>query len=235
MRLRQNVFVAGIVAAVPSFISMNDVTATEPTLNRDIAKYVESREAEFDQIPSDRKQQLERLSEYLRRCQTSKEPAHFIFVCTHNSRRSHMSQLWAAVAAVRYGLERVETFSGGTESTAFNPRAVAAMQRAGFQIETPKTEDNPKYLVSFAQGIEPQVCFSKVYSDSANPRDNFCAIMVCSQADTSCPNVQGSDKKIALPFDDPKVADGTPEEARKYDERAAQICREILYAFSRAR
>lgn len=129
----------------------------------------------------------------------------------------------------------VETFSGGTESTAFNPRAVAAMERAGFKVEIEKAGTNPNYLVSFANDSRPQTCFSKIYSDNANPVADFCAVMTCSSADKSCPSVKGAVKRIAIPYEDPKTADDTQEEVSKYDERSAQICREILYAFSRSR
>lgn len=206
----------------------------EPKLNKELKNYLAQREAEFDLIPPERKDLLQELSDYLRECRVTQKPARLIFVCTHNSRRSHMSQLWASAAAVRYRLDNIETFSGGTESTAFNSRAVAALERAGFKIEIEEPGDNPKYSVTFADDVRPHSCFSKVYSDDVNPNADFCAVMTCSSADESCPSVQGAVKRIAIPYEDPKVADDTLEEMSKYDERTAQICREILYAFSRS-
>lgn len=198
-----------------------------------VKAFVADRIQEFDEISADRKQQLEKLADYLREQQRSGDKTKLIFICTHNSRRSHMSQLWAAVAASHYGLKQVETFSGGTEATAFNPRAIAAMSRAGFEIKKQDDSSNPKYRVVFSETAKPQMCFSKKYSDKANPSKAFCAVMTCSSADRNCPNVLGADFRIAIPFEDPKVADGTSLEASKYDERAAQIAREFLYAFSR--
>lgn len=226
---------AGIVTASLVFSLSNYARSEDPKLYNEVAEYVDERESEFDRIPVERKEQLELLSDYLRECQSSGKPARLIFVCTHNSRRSHMSQLWAAVAAVRYGLNNIETYSGGTECTAFNPRAVAAMERAGFKVEIAEAGENPNYLVSFAHGSKPQSCFSKIYSHHSNPNEEFCAIMTCSSADQSCPNVKGAVKRIAIPYEDPKIADNTEEESTKYDERSAQICREVLYAFSRSR
>jgi arsenate reductase (thioredoxin) len=139
------------------------------------------------------------------------------------------------VAAVHYGSKNVETFSGGTERTAFNPRAVSAMESAGFKIEIESAGVNPNYLVSFAHNTKPQVCFSKLYSAPENPTADFCAVMTCSSADQSCPSVKGAVKRVAIPYEDPKIADDTPEETSAYEERTAQICREILYAFSVAR
>lgn len=234
MALLQTAFFTAVTAAIVGLFLNNDVLAEPPKLYSELAKFVHKRESEFDRISSERKEQLEQLSDYLRQCRDSGNPARLIFVCTHNSRRSHMSQLWAAVAAVHYGMENVETFSGGTERTAFNPRAVAAMQRAGFKVQVKKPGDNPTYLVSFADSSEPQACFSKIYSDVANPVADFCAVMTCSSADKSCPNVKGAVKRVAIPYEDPKIADNTAEESNRYDERSAQISREILYAFFRA-
>lgn len=226
---------AGLLITAFAFSPSIHVHGEEPQLFDEVSAFVEKHEAEFDLISPERKEQLEQLSGYLRDCLQSGKPARLVFVCTHNSRRSHMSQLWAAVAGVHYGLMNVETYSGGTERTAFNPRAVAAMERAGFKIAIDKAGDNPRYLVSFAHNAKTQTCFSKLYSDSANPTELFCAVMTCSSADESCPNVRGAVKRIAIPYDDPKIADNTPEETSKYDERTAQICREILYAFSHSR
>lgn len=226
---------AGLLIAAFAFCPSGYAHGEEPQLFEEVAAFVEEREAEFDLISPQRKELLEQLSHYLRDCQQSGKQTRLIFVCTHNSRRSHMSQLWAAVAAVRYGLKNIETFSGGTECTAFNPRAVSAMERAGFKIQTDKAGENPRYLVSFAHNAKPQTCFSKLYSDSANPTEFFCAVMTCSSADQSCPSVKGAVKRIAISYDDPKIADNTPEEISEYDERTSQICREILYAFSRSR
>jgi arsenate reductase len=153
------------------------------------------------------------------------------FVCTHNSRRSHISQIWAQTAAHYYGIDNVETFSGGTEATAFNPRAVTAMKDAGFDIAIIKDDKNPVYKVRFSIDAPAITVFSKKYDDEFNPRSDFAAIMTCSHADENCPFIPGA-KRIALTYDDPKDFDGTPEESAKYSERVNEIGREILFAFS---
>jgi arsenate reductase len=185
--------------------------------------------AEATLIPALRKQQLAGLADYLK---TQKgQPIHLSFICTHNSRRSHLGMIWAAVAAAHYGLENVSTYSGGTEATAFNPRAVAALQRAGFYVECPDGE-NPRYLVHFSGEQPPLTCFSKVYDHPDNPQQDFAAIMTCSDADENCPVIPGVKLRLPLTYEDPKVADDTPFEEERYDERVAQIGRELLYAFS---
>ncbi len=159
-----------------------------------------------------------------------------LFVCTHNSRRSHMAQLLGLAAARRRGLATVRTFSGGTETTAFNPRAVAALQRVGFDIAagaaTGGDGKNPRHLVRFGPTAEPVEAFSKTLTDTPNPTSDFIVVMTCSQADAACPLVRGAATRIAIPYEDPKVADGTPEETARYDERAAQIGRDLAWVFA---
>ena len=199
-------------------------------LQSDLSSFVEDLISEADIIPAARKEKLQQLASYIEAKRTAERIA-LNFICTHNSRRSHLAQIWAAVAAYYYGVSKVKTFSGGTEATAFNPRAVAAMNRAGFRIAGGEG-DNPIYSVSFADDAESLVCFSKVYDHPRNPRSKFAAIMTCSDADENCPFIPGVELRLALTYEDPKAADGTPEEAARYDERVRQIGREIFYAFS---
>jgi arsenate reductase (thioredoxin) len=209
-------------------------SAGEAKLSAPLQKYVAERIAEFDQIPADRKQQLKKMAEYVDDCAKANKPARFTFICTHNSRRSHLAQLWAATAAAYYHVPAVKTFSGGTEATAFNPRAVAALERAGLKITKQSDGTNPRYEVEIGEGIEHQICFSKVYDQIPNPQSDYCAVMTCSTADKACPIVKGAALRIAIPYDDPKEFDGTPQETSKYDERCRQIAREIFYLFAQA-
>lgn len=189
--------------------------------------------AEATLIPEDRKKLLNQLTNYLVQKLAENQPIALNFICTHNSRRSHLGQIWAATAAAYFGLTAITTYSGGTESTAFNPRAVAALERAGFQIEDPGGE-NPHYRVHYASNTPPLVCFSKTYDDPVNPQSQFAAIMTCSDADENCPFIPGAELRLPLTYEDPKIADDTPAEAALYDERLRQIGREILYAFQGA-
>jgi arsenate reductase len=214
-----------LCAAAPSGV------APTTDLYPDLSAYLDERAAEFEQISADRKAVLEELASYIRTKSASAEPADLIFVCTHNSRRSHMSQLWAAAAAARAGL-RVRTYSGGTESTAFNPRAVASIRRAGIRIEKTSDAANPVYHARIADTLPAMTCFSKPYDNDPNPKSAFGAVMVCSDADDACPFVPGAEFRLAVPFVDPKVSDNTPKEAATYDERCAQIAREMLYAMT---
>lgn len=186
---------------------------------------------EFGTIPSERRRSLRKLALFVNTKLSSGEPAKLTFICTHNSRRSHMGQILAATAAAFYGIDSVSTFSGGTESTAFNPRAVAAMKRAGFRIENPGG-DNPHYVVRSSDNGKSHECFSKRYDDDTNPKANFAAVMTCSQADKNCPVVEGAAVRVAIPYVDPKISDGTPNERATYDDSVRQIAREMFYVFS---
>jgi arsenate reductase len=201
-------------------------------LNDRLRKYLDERKAEFNQIPVERKEALKQVSEYMLRSRAAGETARLTFICTHNSRRSHIGQLWAAASAAYYEVGNVETFSGGTEATAFNPRAVAAMERAGFQIGKGTEKQNPRYEVRLGSQGPVQTCFSKVYCDEPNPKKDYCALMTCAQADGNCPMVRGAALRVSIPYDDPKSADDTPAETATYDERCARIARETLYIFS---
>lgn len=186
----------------------------------------------FDSIPEERKKILKQLTDFVERKQSSNEKIELIFICTHNSRRSHISQIWAQAAAAYYGVKNVISYSGGTEATAFNPRAVSAMESVGFKIRKRDNSGNPVYEVSFSEHTNPVVTFSKRYDADSNPHEKFAAVMTCSQADENCPVVFGMEKRISLPYNDPKDYDGTDLEAKKYLERVKEIGREILYAFS---
>jgi len=207
-------------------------TAGKAEIYPQLQKFLETRAAEFDQIPAERKTQLKTIALYVKSRVKDNKPARLTFICTHNSRRSHMSQIWAATAASFYGVGGVETYSGGTESTAFNPRAIAAIKRAGLKVEKAQDGKNPRYEVRFKDADKALVCYSKAFHEAPNPKEDFCAVMTCSQADKTCPNVDGCSLRVAIPYEDPKVADDKPEEEATYDERCGQICREMLYLFS---
>ncbi len=221
-----------IQLAIMSITLIPQLAYGDQRLNPQLQQYIDARCKEFSQIPADRKALLEQLSTFVSQELAAGHEVKLSFICTHNSRRSHLSHLWAHAAAANYGIPNIQTFSGGTDATAFNPRAVAALKRAGFTIEKEDQTENPVYLVKIAVDAEPQRCFSKRYDAPPNPTQDFGAVMVCSQADTSCPTVAGAKKRIALPFEDPKVSDGREDETQVYDERCAQIARELLYVFS---
>lgn len=181
-------------------------------------------------IPDDRKSILQPFIEYLQTKIDQGQEINLQFICTHNSRRSQFAQAWAWVAARFYGIP-LQAFSGGTEVTACNPRAIAALHRAGFEYETDSGE-NPIYNLSYGSGKPSMPLFSKLYNDPSNPLTGFAAVMTCSEADENCPFIPGAERRIPLWYEDPKIYDGTAEEAARYDERSDQIGAEMIYVFA---
>ncbi len=199
---------------------------------KSLIKNIESYKNEFHEVPAERVKLLNELAMFVRTKESAGENIDLIFICTHNSRRSHISQIWAQAAAAYYRIPKVACWSGGTEATAFNPRAVKAMADLGFKIMKTSESENPVYEVRFSDSVPPVMAFSKKYDDPFNNTKDFAAVMTCSHANEKCPLVPGATARIALTYDDPKEFDGTPLEAAKYAERVHEIGRDILFAFS---
>ena len=183
---------------------------------------------EFDRISPGRRDVLTQITKFIETHKVS----NLVFICTHNSRRSHIAQIWAETAAAYFEARHVSSFSGGTEATAFNPRAVDALRGIGLRINVSTPGVNPRYTVSYSDTHPAFDVFSKRYDSPGNPSNDFAAIMTCTHADENCPVVNGASARISLPYDDPKDFDGTDLEATKYAERALEIGREILFVFS---
>lgn len=183
-------------------------------------------------ISNERKQILQPLIDYIQTKVTENNNVNLNFICTHNSRRSHLSQVWAQAAAHFYNLKNVYCYSGGTEATALFPMAAKTLEQAGFEIEILSEGKNPVYAIKYAENEHPIVGFSKTFDHLFNPKSDFVAIMTCSHADANCPFIAGAEKRIPVKYDDPKAFDNTPQQAEKYRERSNQIAMEMLYVFS---
>ncbi len=202
-------------------------------MNSQIKQLCAELSQQFELISEDRKVILNSLSAYITEQLMTKKEVNLVYICTHNSRRSHFGQVWATVAAHYYAIPNVNTFSGGTEATAFNTNAIAALQRDGFVVEQSSEAPNPIYTVIFGEGTtEKTNCYSKTYDDKANPFVHFAAVMTCSDAEENCPFIPGVDLRIGITYDDPKAFDNTPLQEAKYTERSHQIALECLYVMS---
>ena len=197
-----------------------------------IEQYISEAIKSFDTISDERKDVLKKISAYVQKKVSEGKTAELIYICTHNSRRSHFGQIWAKVAATYYGFNNVETYSGGTEATAFNPNAIKAIETIGFTVKNEDGKPNAVYSVQFGDAKTVIKCFSKKYDDKANPKQGFCAVMTCTEADGACPYIDGAEVRVATPYNDPKAFDGTPQQDAMYLERSKQIATECLYVFS---
>lgn len=183
-------------------------------------------------ITTERKQTLSPLVDYIQGKMAKKEPIRLNFICTHNSRRSHLSQIWAQTMAHHFGVGNVSCYSGGTEATALFPMVASTLANTGFEVRMLSEGKNPVYGIKFSENEHPVICFSKRMDDDFNPKTDFAAIMTCSQADEGCPFVPGAEKRIPIMYEDPKAFDDKPQQAEKYSERSKQIATEMLYVFS---
>lgn len=197
-----------------------------------LQQYVEQIVDNFASIEATRQNRLKEVSDYISSKRENRKKLALTFICTHNSRRSHFSQIWAQLAAFYYEIQAIECYSGGTEATAFNIRAVEAIQRCGILVKADSAAENPVYSLQYAEGEAEIVAFSKKYNDPRNPQSDYAAIMTCSDADENCPIVFGADKRFPVTYTDPKEADDTPEETATYDLRCKQIATEMFYIFS---
>ena len=183
-------------------------------------------------ISNERKILLNSLADYVQEKVSANVDVNINFICTHNSRRSHLSQIWAQVAASYYEVPKVVCYSGGTAATAMFPRIAETLRNTGFRIEKLADTDNPVYMIKYADNLQPIIGFSKTYDHPFNPASGFAAVMTCSQADGGCPFIAGADKRIPITFEDPKLSDGTSEQKQVYSERSFQIASEMFYVFS---
>jgi hypothetical protein len=188
--------------------SLLTIQAQKVNLNPKLLNYCTSLESEFNLIPTDRKEYLNELVSYIAEQQKEQRAINLVFVCTSNSRRSHMAQVWSQIASYYYEVKNVSTFSGGTEQTKVNKNAILALEKTGIVLQSNLQSENPIWIASIGVEFSPIVLFSKVYTDFTNPSHNFGAVMVCAEANESCPIVPGADFRLGLPYQDPKYRSG---------------------------
>ena len=154
------------------------------------------------------------------------------FICTHNARRSVLSQSLATVLAYRSGLKDLVFWSGGAEETNAHPNSIATLQRIGFRLLSQGEGANPVYELAYADDAAPLRIFSKKFDDESSPAP-YHAVLVCSKGDAACPFIPGVASRTLIPFEDPGTFDGTPEEEQAYNTCAAQIGGEMRFFFEK--
>ena len=187
---------------------------------------------DVNSVTIERKKVLQPLVDFIQDKRDKNEAANINFICTHNSRRSHLSQIWAQTMAAYFQVDKVVCYSGGTEATALFPVVAKTLQNTGFKVNTISQGNNPIYAIKYEDNSSPIIGFSKTFDDSFNPVSNFAAVLTCSQADEGCPFIAGAEKRIPVTYEDPKIFDNTPQQEEKYNERSLQIATEMFYVFS---
>lgn len=180
-----------------------------------------------------RKEILQPLISFIQQKTDNGKEVNLNFICTHNSRRSHLAQIWAQAAASFFAIPEVHCYSGGTETTTLFPKIAEVLAEQGFSVFSIAATANPVFAIKYDNNSLPLIGFSKKYDSPFNPVSGFAAIMTCSQADGGCPFIPGAEKRIPITFEDPKISDNTPEQGAIYTERSLQIAQEMFYVFSK--
>lgn len=183
-------------------------------------------------ISKERQRSLQPLVDYIQLKVLNNESIRLNFICTHNSRRSHFAQIWAQAIACYFNINKLLSYSAGTEATALYPKVVQTLESSGFQISAISKGNNPIYSIKYADNHHPIIGFSKTLEDDFNPKSKFAAIMTCDSANEACPFVSGAETRIPITFQDPKAYDNTPLATEKYRERSLQIATELFYIFT---
>ncbi|CAN0602762.1 unnamed protein product, partial [Ectocarpus sp. 12 AP-2014] len=105
----------------------------ETTMLPEIAQLISS--LNTDSITEERKEVLQPLIDFIQQKTTANSAIRINFICTHNSRRSHLSQVWAQTMATYFNIKNVNCYSGGTEATALFPMVAETLKNQGFQIQ----------------------------------------------------------------------------------------------------
>lgn len=182
-------------------------------------------------INEDRKQQLRTIANFIiSEIQLSKQ-VNLNYICTHNSRRSQLSNVWSSYAANYYNIDIIDSFSGGTAVTSFYRNTVKTLQQVGFIFKLSEfSHHNPVYSIEYENCKKPIKAFSKLYNDDFNAIP-FIAITTCTDADENCPFISEAIQRFHLPFNDPKNFDNTLYAQEKYLETNKQIAGEIHFMF----
>lgn len=199
-------------------------------LFKDILHQIE--QFDTNAITESRLSVLQMLIDFIQEKRNAKEVINLNFICTHNSRRSHLSQIWGQTLAFHFDIDNVYCYSGGTEATTVFPKVIETLTATGFEITKISNGSNPIYGIKYGPYVHPIIGFSKTYDHPFNQSSNFAAVMTCSHADENCPFIPGAEKRIPLTFDDPKEFDDTPLQTDKYDERSVEIATQLFYVFS---
>lgn len=206
------------------------ITPIKSNLFLEIANVI--KELDPKTISNERKIVLQPLIDFIQLKISQNEKIIINFICTHNSRRSHLSQVWAQTIARYFNIKNLFCYSAGTKATALFPMIVETLQNSGFQINTISKNEHPVYAIKYSKNEHPIIGFSKKLDHNFNPKSKFAAIMTCSNADGDCPIVEGAEIRIPITFEDPKIFDNTPQQAKKYYESSLQIATELFFIFS---
>ena len=182
-------------------------------------------ELKENSISKKRLKNLEKIINEINRYTIDKNYPKIIFICTHNSRRSQLAEIWAHTFNFVFE-KNIKVFSAGTVKDKFSSRLVSVLKEIGFKV---KKKSN-KFIFNFSENHNSIPMNSKLI-DEIYLKDNFITIMTCSNADKNCPVIPNALSRILLSYEDPKKFDFTNQETKKYKETSHKIALEFYYIF----
>ena len=184
-----------------------------------LAQYIEARTTEFGLVETDRRLRLDAIASYVRSKVRQQRAASLLFLGRHNSRRSHLAQVWAQTVAAWCEVGVVISYSAGVQPTRLAPAAVDALRRAGFVVDLGQDPSTAK--VSFRADAPPMICYAKDYEALQVPQRNWCAVSVDAGVAAGFPALDEAEERVVLPLEDPDD-----------DALCARVARDLLYAFT---
>ena len=183
-------------------------------------------------ISEDRKSLLTKIATQIAKEYKERGNVNLNFICTHNSRRSQLGQVWGYFAAHYFKLQ-ISSFSGGTEVTAFHRNTVKTLKSVGFSFDIQEfSHQNPVYQISFEGAENYTLGFSKIFDHQVN-KTPFIAVTTCDSADENCPFIAEAIYRFHLPYTDPKYSDNTPEQEEAYLLTNKEVASEVHFIFSK--
>ncbi len=183
------------------------------------------------QISSERKALLHKIAIKIAEKHHSSKKVNLNFICTHNSRRSQLAQVWSFFAIDYFKLKNIDVFSGGTAVTAFYRNTVKTLQNTGFHFDIEDfSHQNPTYRISFKESKKSILGFSKLFDNTHNKKP-YIAITTCNHADENCPFIPDALHRFHLPFVDPKFSDKTATAENIYQKTNKQVAKEMYVIF----
>lgn len=154
-----------------------------------------------------------------------------VFICTHNSRRSQLGQVWSFFAA-RYFSLNINAFSGGTEATTFHRNTVQTLKKVGFRFTVEEfCHQNPVFRIWFDENEASLLVFSKRYDHPMN-KTPYLVLTTCDGANENCPLIPNAMGRFHLPYKDPKLSDQTSEQEATYLRINSKIAAEMYFLFA---
>ncbi len=139
-----------------------------------------------------------------------------VFLCTHNSRRSQLCQIWGSILSKIYKID-LNFHSAGSEKTEVHKNIFYCLSNAGVKVG-----DNKIHFEDLTINLR-----SKRLGEIKAKK--FIAIMTCSDAEKSCPTDPRSIKNIKIIYEDPKIFDNSEREKEEYYKTSKSIAEDLNY------